>query len=290
MGDSNSIIDIGELSKPANTLIEKISDAVGGIFRPQQIRRVARAEADAEIIRAQTAIEVTDLQRRALERFVGEEAKKQLNIESITEKTLPQVSDNANPEDMENDWIANFFDKGKLISDEEMQVLWSRILAGEANQPGEFSKRTVNVLASLDKSDAMLFSTICSFSVNLGSLQPLIYDSEAEIYTSNGINFSTLSNLESIGLIRFESLAGYRRGGIRKSGYLDYFDKLIYIELPTDDKPRMALGKVLFTQIGQQLSKVISAAPVEGFEDYLKEHWKSLGYKTEPEESSPDTP
>ena len=289
MGDSNSIIDLGELSKPANTLIEKISDAVGGIFKPQQIRRVARAEADAEIIRAQTAIEITDLQRRALERFVGEEAKKQQNIESITEKALPQVADDSNPERMEDDWIANFFDKGKLISNEKMQVLWSRILAGEANQPGEFSKRTVNVLASLDESDAVLFSKICSFSVNLGDLKPLIYDTQAQIYQDNGLNFTGIKNLESTGLVHHEGLTGYEIGGLQKSGYLYYFEKPIYIEFPDADNPKMDLGKVIFTQIGAQLTKVVSSAPIEGFEDYLREHWKSLGYKTEPEEPSSDT-
>ncbi len=40
----NSIINLGELSKPATVLIEKISDAVGGIFKPYQIIRAAKAE------------------------------------------------------------------------------------------------------------------------------------------------------------------------------------------------------------------------------------------------------
>lgn len=30
-----------------------------------------------------------------------------------------------------------------------MQTLWARILAGEANAPGKFSKRTVNLVGSL---------------------------------------------------------------------------------------------------------------------------------------------
>jgi hypothetical protein len=34
MGDSGALINIGELAKPANTLVEKISDAIGGIFKP----------------------------------------------------------------------------------------------------------------------------------------------------------------------------------------------------------------------------------------------------------------
>ena len=41
---NNPLINIDELSKPATVLIEKISDAVGGIFEPSQIVRVAKAE------------------------------------------------------------------------------------------------------------------------------------------------------------------------------------------------------------------------------------------------------
>ena len=74
-------INLGDLSKPATVLIEKISDAIGGIFRPYQIRRIAQAEGEAEKIRTLSQIEITDLQRRAIQRFVVEEAKKQQNIE-----------------------------------------------------------------------------------------------------------------------------------------------------------------------------------------------------------------
>ena len=52
MADPTSLISLGELTKPATVLIEKIAEAVGGGFRPYQIKRVARAEAEAEKIRA----------------------------------------------------------------------------------------------------------------------------------------------------------------------------------------------------------------------------------------------
>jgi hypothetical protein len=170
MGESGkySLINLGDASKPANTLIKKISAAIGGLCEPFQIRRVAQAEADADRIRAVTRIEITELEHRAMSRLFAEEAKKQHNIEAITLKALPDVSPESRPEDVEDDWIANFFDKCRLISDEQMQSLWARILAGEANSPGKFSKRTVNLVGSLDKSDAMLFSQLCGFVFVIG--------------------------------------------------------------------------------------------------------------------------
>jgi len=73
MTDSTALVNIGELSKPATVLIEKISDAIGGIFKPWQIHRVAQAEGEAERIKAVAQIEISKLQRRALQRFIAEE-------------------------------------------------------------------------------------------------------------------------------------------------------------------------------------------------------------------------
>jgi hypothetical protein len=93
MTDQTSLVNIGELAKPATILIEKISDAIGGCFKPYQIRRVAQAEAEADKIKATTQIETTELQHRAMHRFFIEEAKKQSNIESITAQALPQLEE-----------------------------------------------------------------------------------------------------------------------------------------------------------------------------------------------------
>jgi hypothetical protein len=283
MGDSTSLINLGDLAKPANTLIEKISDAIGGIFKPYQIRRVAQAEAEAQRIRAVTQIEVTDLQRRAMHRFIVEEAKKQNNIETITTRALPDVGEGARPEQVENDWITNFFDKCRLISDVEMQNLWARILAGEANSPGRFSKRTIELLGSLDKLDAMLFCKLCSFGFFIAEVFPLIYDTDHEIYTGHGIDFSALCHLESIGLTHFDSLAGYVRRGFRQKGFIHYFRAPVWIEFPKPDNNELQLGHVLLTKAGQQLAPICGAQPRDGFVDYVREKWKSFGYKTEPE-------
>ena len=86
----NDLINLGTLTKPADTLVKKISNAVGVLFEPRHIIRVAKAKAEAVTIEAQSEIEITDLQRRAARRWIGEEAQRQRNMESITAKALPQ--------------------------------------------------------------------------------------------------------------------------------------------------------------------------------------------------------
>lgn len=219
---SISLVNLGKLSKPADTLIKKVSSAVGGIFEPWQIKRVATAEAEASLIKAKTEIEITDLHRRAMRRFVEEEASRQDNMEEITKKALPQLESGSDPSKIEDDWVTNFFDKSRIISDKDMQDLWARVLAGEANSPGTYSKRTVNFLGDLDKRDAELFLALCRFGWLVGNFTPLIFDARAAIYNDNGLNFNTLTHLDSIGLIQFNNLTGFSRIGLPKTFTVSY--------------------------------------------------------------------
>jgi uncharacterized protein DUF2806 len=278
----NPLINLGDLSKPANTLIEKISAAIEGLSKPFQIRRVAQAKADADRIRAVTRIEITELEHRAMSRLFAEEAKKQHNIEAITLKALPDVSPESRPADVEDDWITNFFDKCRLISDEQMQSLWARILAGEANSPGKFSKRTVNLVGSLDKSDATLFSQLCGFVFMIGPPTPLIYNLNYKIYNDAGLNFGALSHLESTGLIHFDFNSDYFREGLGKKALVHYFGSPVWIKFPGDLKEnQLNIGHVLLTKAGEELAPLSGAPPREGFVDLVKKHWKIVGITTE---------
>lgn len=276
MDQDSSLIKV-DLTKPATVLIEKISDAIGGLYRPFQIRRVAKAEAEAAIIQTEAEIECEELHRRALARFVSEEAKKQDNIESITRKAIPLLSDSSSPERMEDDWITNFFDRCRIISDEEMQILWSKVLAGEANCPGSFSKRTVNSLGSLDKRDAELFSSLCRFSWEIGGVVPLVLDLEGWIYTSKGISFTTLSHLDDIGLVSLVSVTSFIRKHVPRVIVVHYYGSSLEIRLEKADDNELGIGHAIFTEIGEQLARICDAKPVDGFFDYVIEQWGQKG-------------
>lgn len=276
---NNSLINLGNLAEPAKVLIEKVSDAVGGVFKPYQIERVAKAEAKAEIIKANTEIEITELQQRALNRFLIEEASKQENIESITEKAITLLEENANPGEIEKDWLVDFFDKSRIVSDEEMQNLWSSILAGEANKPGSYSKRTLHLMASLDKRDALLFTKLCRFAWNIGTPVPLVFDSQNKIYTRNDITFSSLKHLDAIGLISFESLSGYVRKGFAKKTAVAYGVRVTVLEFPNDEKNDLNIGHAMFTDVGLQLAQFCQSEIVDGFYEYAMAEWLKNGVK-----------
>ncbi|MCM2283657.1 MAG: DUF2806 domain-containing protein [Desulfobacula sp.] len=273
--NSTSLVNLGGLSKPANTLIEKVSSAIGGIFEPWQIKRVAKAEAEAGLIKAKSEIEITDLHRRAMHRFVEEEASRQENMEEITRKSIPHLSEDSNPENMENDWVTNFFDKSRIVSDEEMQNIWAQVLAGEANAPGSFSKRTVNLLGDLDKRDAELFQSLCRFGWLVGNFTPLVFDNQEKIYNDLGIDFESLSHLDSLGLIQFNGVSGFKRQRLPKNFAVAYCREVLPLTMSKETDNELSIGEVLLTKAGHELARVVKVPGVDGFYDYVKEKWKA---------------
>ncbi len=280
---SNSIINLGGLAKPATILIEKISSAIGGIAKPWQIIRVANAESKASIIKAESDIKIHELQKRAMTRFLNEETIKQKNIEDITKKALPELKEDSKPQDLENDWIANFFNECRLISDPDMQTIWARILAGEANLPNSYSKRAIKNLSILDKKDVELFTNLNKFKWVIGdNITPLIYNYKDDIYKKYNIDFDSLNHLSHIGLIQFEVTNVYGGEFTFISPSVDitcnFFGNKHYIKLKKSDEYQVIVGAVIFTQVGIELSKICDFEPLPDIEKFILNHWKKVGY------------
>jgi Protein of unknown function (DUF2806) len=275
MPENNALINLGDLSKPATVLIEKVCNAVGVLYEPTRMRRAAQAEADSERIKALARVELTSLQERAVERLVHQEARKQQNIEDITSQAAAQLPPEASPEKLDDDWVAHFFKQCETVSDKEMQSLWAKLLAGEATKPATFSKRTVDFVASMDKRDAALFTLLGKFVWSLGDPTPLIFDPNAEYLKKTGLNFKNFKHLDAIGLISFESVAGYQATGLSKHAVAIYFDRLVLIEFPQDTNNTLELGKVLLTSTGKELFTICGATmDDEYFRDVLK-YWRA---------------
>ena len=278
---SNSLISLnlknlklGNRTKAAKALLKKTSETGVGPFAFWKINLGVRAKAAAALIEAQSEVEITELQQRAAWRLLEEEAQYQKNMEGITAKALPYLDENANANSIENDWLFNFFNKSRIVSDNEMQDLWSRVLAGEANAPGTYSKRTVNFLSDLDKSEADLFTKLCGFVLDIGVPVPLVFDVQAKIYKRHGINFMVLQHLETIGLITFNNLEGFVQQGCPKKFSLAYGGRPFAFEMPKDTDNTLAIGKTMLTRIGMELFSICGAKPVDGFWEYLKDQWK----------------
>lgn len=285
--------DLTGFGEAAKELISRCANGLGASFQPFHLGRMAKAEAEVAILKAETDVEISkiravgelelrDIEKRAIKRLVYEEAKKQENIENVVLHALPEVNNNAHPGTIEDDWLNNFFDKCRLVSDKEMQCLWSKVLAGEANTNGSFSIRAVNCLQSLSKEEARNFQTICRFTIPIGKnektrLIPLIFDYSDKIYFEQGITLETLVNLQSIGLIHFTPSTPCAMGfdPSNEELNLQYFNTVVIVK---NKGNALHLGQVMFTEVGTALSQLCDRKPIAGFTEYIHSQLTEYGY------------
>jgi Protein of unknown function (DUF2806) len=156
--------------------------------------------------------EAQDIDARAAERVRRQENRRQSNLESITKQAFAALppSEQLSDEPVNEDWTSRFFRDCEDISDEQMQQIWARILAGEVARPGRFAPRTLSVTRDLTKQDANLFTKLCQFGwvIPDAGFVPVIHDCEAPEVEAAGINFAVLTHLTTMGLIEL-NLMGY---------------------------------------------------------------------------------
>jgi hypothetical protein len=73
--------------------------------------------------------------------------------------------------EIEDDWLNLFARLCEDKSSAELQILFGKILSGEVRRPGSFSLRTVQMMATISKSDAAAVSKFLSFSLD-GAIVP----------------------------------------------------------------------------------------------------------------------
>lgn len=216
-------------------------------------------------------------EQRVLKRFISEESVKQSNIESIANITSKSLSATADMNSLSKDWLINYLDKAKLISEAEMQALWAKVLSSEAEAPGSFSKRTINALALMSSDDAESFELICRFKL-MGDDGPLLFISShrEEIYKNNGLNYGTLLHMASIGLVQFQPTTAFSIAFDKYPVVLTYGKDSLKI-FSNDNEARTSVGTVIFSEVGFDLASICNSEYVEGFVEHTVDVLKRKG-------------
>lgn len=103
--------------------------------------------------------------QRSNYRLQYQQARKEHNIESVIGKTVLELEDKTveSTDDVDEDWLNRFFNIVEDVSDEQLQSLWSRILAGEILQPHSYSLRLLEFLRNISKDELELILKIMPF-------------------------------------------------------------------------------------------------------------------------------
>lgn len=126
-------------------------------------KKMANVEAYAAIKQAETETKVEFLKLKGQEEIAkyisARESRKINNVKSVVEKATSHFmeEEKVSNEPVNTDWTNRFFSIVEDISDETLQDIWGRILAGEVKQPNSFSLRTLDLLRNVTKEEAELF-------------------------------------------------------------------------------------------------------------------------------------
>jgi Protein of unknown function (DUF2806) len=260
----NKLIDLGKLSEPLSKLIEVIGAGIGTLYGPFGTIRQAKADAGAKIIMATAEKEIADLNCRAKSRLEYQEAVRQYNIEKIAVHAANSLPEVVSDKTVDRDWVFQFIECAQNVCDEDMQILWGKILAGETSEPGSYSKRTLHFLKSLEKWEAELFTKYCAFSFEREDGWPIVFCSKGArrlIIEKCGVDPS--SHFENIGILSgdFVTLVPSKIVGKK----IFYFDQeYIFVGKPNKHILEIGVPYHRFSLIGRQIFKIAGPESCSG--------------------------
>ena len=97
-----------------------------------------------------------------------------------------------------------------------------------------------------------------------------------------GLSFELLNELETLGIIKFDTVAGYVTTNMKEKKVLVYINGNI-IETSSHNGDNFSIGNVLFTSAGEALSKITEPHKLEGYEEAVKKYLESNDVSVEEE-------
>jgi len=294
----NDIKDILGLSEPIVKLIEIMARGTGVLYKPTAIKKEAKAQAGADIFLAEAkadeirliaaanvdakkmlALADLDIESRARCRTYFQETKRQNNLEHIADLSVDYLNDEVGEEPIEDEWIHRFINNAQDISDEDMQDVWAKILAGNINKPGSYSTRTLEILKTITKAEAEIFQKL----VNLCFMDKFVIKLD---YAEN--------SLPDYDIAYYELLILRTAGLLQVSDMLkNNFTVPIYPNwkgIPTHDctlnirhktERWVEFNTMIMTPSGCELSKLIEAVPNANYLKAVVEQYEKKGFEVQ---------
>lgn len=271
--DANGIVNPENISS-VSRLIETVAN-VASVFQIGNIR-ASQARAHEKILSDVAADSSTPIEKRIAfvsnyDRIVKEERKKR----KILEDAIPHIKQDSHPEDIDEDWLVDFFDKAGKISSEQLAPIWSRILAEESNDPGKVPRSLLHSLFIMERKDAESFknlSRFCFFQMDQShSVHPIIFMGRlADTNFRQGITDSSLDDIRRLGLIDVDYTIGYAINGPAR---FRYGNAIIEVNSPT-----INLGCVRFSRSGRVLFDMVEHTSNDGIREHVCTVFRRNGY------------
>lgn len=267
---------------PTTKLIDTVSSGLGKAFEPRYIKKMAEARAYeintiGEALRNNSDVivvyengnviantpEFEDFVKRTEHRLAHQELQKQYNIESVIGNAYIELEtkETVSEEPVDKDWLNSFFDSVANISNNQMQIIWGKLLAGEIEKPGKFSIRTLDTLKKLTQKEAELFSSLFPYILKCwGDPEKTFYDYFIPYDAVSKINipYSKIILLTEANLMSSNNLVsvGFPIAPMNKENVVCLNSEIKFTNLG-DKEINIAARSYLLTEVGKSLYDVL---------------------------------
>lgn len=180
----------------------KVGPIVGAIFAAIFLRKNTK-DVEFEKLKAGKFREVADrlLESGYMTYTEFYKAANFLHVAELADQVFKHDYQNKADENQKYDfdWYMRFYDIVGNISDEEMQALWARILAGEIHRKGTYSLQLLDILKNFTQKQAELFNRVCSHCFISGDNVYIPNDNEYLQFAN--ITYQDILDLDAFGLI-----------------------------------------------------------------------------------------
>lgn len=221
--------------------------------------------------------------------------KNKKGIADIAIENAEEGTDFSATSGVNQEWLERFMDSAGVVSEEDVQLMWGKILASEFENPGSTPHNMIRILSEITPQYAKAFQMICSmqrclfvideFGKVVISARHIVvpYGGNEETMGKLGLSFAVLNELETLGLIKLNTLTGYAKTGIPKNHAVCIYVNGKTKELKGRDHESVPSGNVLLTDAGLCLSKITESIQVADYELLDKKYMESfqMSYKEE---------
>jgi len=282
LGEKALIAAAQEVGKES---VNKISEAFGAIFPFFDTKRQAVATYISEIQNSNLSPEAK-MMTIAGAKDTYRHLKNQMSIGKIAQDVAEEGTDFSSSSGVNDEWLERFMDSAKFVSDEKVQILWGNILAKEFENPNSTPPSLIRMLSEITPQYARIFTNLCSLAVLLYPItenglitvspsQRIIIKNSYSYLKKLNINFSTLNELEMLGLIHFSTF-----------GYILRFDntkfpqiRIVYgTQVQTVNKYKnesFPVGEIFLTTAGESLFQFVEKTIIDEHFDCVIEYLKN---------------
>ena len=237
-----------------------------------------------------TEIEKSDLSADAKFEAIltlKDRAKKLKKQKTVSEKAVESAKEGTDFSDeskVNEEWFERYMDSAGFVSDEMMQDIWGQILAKEFEKPGSTPPNRTRILTEITPIQAQAFKMICCMSgfvleineqesddstIKLIEVfdQIVVPYSETEFLNKNGVNLHLINELESIGLLHFQSYGSYMKMELNGKIVLCFENNKTKVVEFFNEKKGFPIGNILLTSAGECLKRI---TPIENLPGYYE--------------------